>query len=295
MESGQVTLVDVTLRDGLQDQPRVVSTEDKVMLAELLVQAGYRELEVTSFMRPDWIPQTADAERVLKGFSSRPGVQRHVLVPNRRGLDRALTTDAEVLTFVISASTAHNQRNLNRTTDESLAQVAPLIEEAKRAGKWVRGTVSTAFGCTIQGPIAPNAVWMVVDRYLEAGVDQVCLADTVGLATPKGFNEVMERVLDGLSPGMLGLHLHEGAAVSILTIVQQALDMGLRVFDSAIAGLGGCPFAPGAKGNLKAERLIPYLEARGFATGIDSGQLPTIALTLGMALGDGPLVTRRTS
>lgn len=282
-----VTVVDVTLRDGLQDQPQFVATGDKVRIAQLLIEAGYRELEVTSMMRPDWIPQTADGEAVLAQMEARPDVRRHVLVGNRRGLDRALNTDAEVITFVISASTLHNQRNLNCTTQDSIARINPLIREAKDAGRWVRGTVSTAFGCTLQGTVSPQEVLAVVEPYLEAGVDQVCLADTVGLATSTGYARLMELLRPRVSPGQLALHLHDGPGASVLVIVNQALQDGIRVFDSAIGGLGGCPFAPGAQGNLKAELLIPYVENKGFSTGIQSVTLPEIALTLGIALGTG--------
>ena len=283
----QVTIVDVTLRDGLQDQPQRVATDDKVQLARLLIQAGYQELELTSMVRPDWIPQTSDAEAVIRGVGAQSGLRRHVLVPNRRGLERALATDSEVITFVISASTQHNQRNLNCTTEESLARVTPLIKAAKEAGRFVRGTISTAFGCTLQGTVAPRAVLSVVDTYVNAGVNQICLADTVGMATTEIFDILLETVLSYVDSSRLAIHLHEGSGSPILRLVDHALVYGIRTFDAALGGLGGCPFAPGAEGNLKAEMLIPHVESHGYWTGIDSTQLPAIALTLGMALGKG--------
>ncbi|PSR21645.1 MAG: hydroxymethylglutaryl-CoA lyase [Sulfobacillus acidophilus] len=282
-----VSVVDVTLRDGLQDQPQFVATADKVRIAQLLMGAGYRELEVTSMMRPDWIAQTADAEEVLAHLAPAPGVRRHVLVPNRRGLDRALKTNAEVVTFVISASTLHNQHNLNCTTAESVGRVRPLVEEAKRAGRDVRGTVSTAFGCTLQGDISAQEVLAVVDPYVEAGVDQICLADTVGLARLGRFEAILDVVLARVSSDRVALHLHERPGEAITEMVEAGLSGGIRVFDSAIGGLGGCPFAPGAPGNLKAEWLLPYLHDHGYQTGIDSVALTEIALALGVALGKG--------
>lgn len=280
-----VTIVDVTLRDGLQDQREVVKTTDKVVVAGLLLEAGYRELEVTSMMRADRIPQTADAEQVLEALGEQHGVRRHVLVANRRGLERALATQAEVISFVISASDAHNRENLNCSTKESVTRVRPLIAEALKAGRFVRGTVSTAFGCTIQGKVGLDEIRLVVDTYLAAGVNQLCLADTVGMATRPQFEKVVASARDAAGPTPVALHLHEGPGAPILDLVDDGLACGVRTFDSAIAGLGGCPFAPGAQGNLKAELLIPHLQKHGFETGIEVSRLTEIALVLGMALG----------
>lgn len=287
MKRTQVSVVDVTLRDGLQDQLQEVCTEDKIRIAEMLVRAGYRELEVTSLMRPDRIPQTADAEDLLAGFAPREGLRRHALVANRKGLERALGTNVEVISFVISASDAHNRKNLNCTTQESLDHITPLIRDALGAGRFVRGTVSTAFGCTIQGQVDPDQVLRVAEGYIEGGVQQLVLADTVGMATGKVFERILGRIGQWAACTELGLHLHQGPGDPVLSLVDQGLEHGIRVFDSAIAGLGGCPFAPGAQGNLKAEALIPHLDQKGIDTGIDASQIPEIALTLGIALGRG--------
>lgn len=279
-----IEITDVTLRDGLQDQPEVISTADKIQIADLLVGAGYVNLELASFMRADWVPQMADAEQFLKQWQAPSGIRRHVLVPNAKGLDRALSTNAETLVFVVSASNPHNLANINRTTDQSLAALRPLVVKAKTSGRSVIGAISTAFGCPYQGQVTPSEVVHVLESYLEAGVDTVILADTIGAATPAIFQEILAHATRTLDPMLIGLHLHD-SGTGLESLIDLALAAGIRRFDTAIGGLGGCPFAPGAPGNLKAEDLLPYLERHGFDTGIDYRKLPTIALTIGLALG----------
>ena len=282
--STAIKITDVTLRDGLQDQPQVLSTADKIQIADLLVQAGYHNLELGSFMRADRVPQMADTEAFLAAWPTPSHIRRHVLVPNARGLDRALTTDADTLVFVVSASNAHNRANLNRSTDESLEALIPLVRRAKDNGRQVLGAVSTAFGCPYQGAISPAEVSHVMDAYLNAGVDGVILADTIGSATPPIFTEILHAAVTRIGPSRIGLHLHD-SGTGLEPLIDIALDAGIFQFDTAIGGLGGCPFAPGAPGNLKAEDLIPYLNSKGYTTGIDYRKLPTIALSLGIALG----------
>jgi hydroxymethylglutaryl-CoA lyase len=287
-----VKMTDVTLRDGLQEQATVLSTADKIRVGALLAQAGYRSLEVTSFVRPDWVPQLKDAEELLQQF--RPeGVERQALVPNRRGLERALRTDVESIILVVSASTLHNESNLNRTTAESLAEIPATARMARDAGMRVYGGIATAFGCPFRGAVTTDEVARVFDAYLESGVEHITLADTIGVATP----DLMARVLDAMitragGSERIGLHLHDpGTGVSHL--VDVALTLGVRAFEATLAGIGGCPFAPGAPGNARAEEIVPYIEQRGFRTGIDIERLPTIGLTLGMALGRGTLAPPR--
>jgi hydroxymethylglutaryl-CoA lyase len=282
-----VTIVDVTLRDGLQDQATVVETGEKVQVAEMLAAAGFRAMEVTSFVHPAWVPQLADAEALLARFGKDEGVERHALVPNRRGLDRALQTDVECVAFVVSASTLHNQHNLNRSTAESLAQIRDMTREALEAGRLVRAGISTAFGCPYQGEVTKEEVLRVLEAYLEAGVQHVNLADTIGVATPESFERILGAALAFAGgPERLGIHLHDPGS-GVANLVGIALDAGIRSFDAAIGGLGGCPFAPGAPGNCRVENLVPQVEARGFETGITTEALPRIALTLGLALGRG--------
>lgn len=291
--SERVTIVEVTLRDGLQDQPTVVSTDDKVEIAGLLLDAGFHAMEITSFVRPEWVPQLADAEALLNRFDARRGVERQALVPNQRGLDRALQTDVECVSFVVSASTLHNQHNLNRSTSESLRQLRSMADEALRSGRAVHGGIATSFGCSIQGEVTEEEVLRVLEAYLDAGVQQVHLADTVGMATPESFERMlMAAVRYAGGPERLGIHLHDpGKGVGPL--IDIALDAGIRSFDAAIGGLGGCPFAPGAPGNCKVEALVPQIEDRGFHTDIDLSAIPRIALTVGLALGHGALASRR--
>ncbi|MGH2447448.1 MAG: hydroxymethylglutaryl-CoA lyase [Chloroflexota bacterium] len=288
-----VEIVDVTLRDGLQDQPTIVPTEAKLEIADLLAGAGFPAIEVTSFVRRDWVPQLSDAAELLAAFHPGSRVVRHGLVPNRRGLERALQTDVEWVDFVVSASNQHNLHNINRTTEQSLAEIATMTAEAQSAGKLVRASVSTAFGCPFQGEVSEAEVLKVLGAYLAAGVQRVNLSDTIGVATPDSFTRILDASLSFAGgPEKLGIHLHDpGSGVGAL--VDIALDRGIRSFDAAIGGLGGCPFAPGAPGNAKAEELVPQLEARGFTTGIDSAMLPRIALTIGLALGRGAAAPAR--
>jgi len=288
-----VTIVDVTLRDGLQDQPTVVSTNNKVEIAGLLANAGFHAMEITSFVRPEWVPQLADAEALLDCFKGGQGVERHALVPNQRGLDRALQTDVECVAFVVSASTLHNQHNLNRSTSESLRQIRSMADEALRSGRKVHGGIATSFGCSIQGEVTEEEVVRALEAYLDAGVQHVHLADTVGLATPKSFERILTAALQCAGgPQRLGIHLHDpGKGVDLL--IDIALDAGIRSFDAAIGGLGGCPFAPGAPGNCKVEALVPQIEGRGFDTKIDVPAIPRIALSVGLALGHGAPAPRR--
>lgn len=281
-----VKIVDVTLRDGLQDQGTVIETDNKVQVAHLLAEAGFPALEVTSFVRPDWVPQLADATDLLARLEG-SGIVRHALVPNRRGLDRALQTSVEVVTFVVSASTAHNQHNLNRTTEQSLGEIGHMTRRALDAGRAVHAGIATSFGCPFQGVVTTEEVLRVLDAYLQAGVQHVNLADTIGVATPETFAPVLERAIEYAGgPEHLGIHLHD-RGTGVHALIEIALDLGIRSFEAAIGGLGGCPFAPGAPGNARVERLLPQIEGRGFHTGINASALPPIALTLGLALGRG--------
>jgi len=284
----EVLFTDVTLRDGLQDQPAVLPTESKRRIGELLVDAGFRSLEVTSFMRPDWVPQLADPEQLLAAFQPGQGVARRVLVPNRRGLERALGTGAEAVSFVASASSAHNLANLNRSTDQTLAEIPQLVAEARAGGRRVVGGVATAFGCPFAGEVGDGEVLRVVDAYLAAGVDEVDLADTMGMATRRAFEDRLRRVARHVGgAARLGVHLHDGGT-GVGDLVRAALQEGVRRFDVAIGGIGGCPFAPGAPGNARAEELVPVVEAAGFSTGIAPARLVQAALALGLALGRAP-------
>jgi hydroxymethylglutaryl-CoA lyase len=281
-----VRLTDVTLRDGLQDQPVVVATGDKRALFDLLVWAGFRSLEVTSFMRKDRVPQLADAEALVAALAGRTDVDIVALVGNRRGLERALASGVPGVAFVVSASDAHNEANLGRPTAASLAEIRDLAAAARQAGRRVRGGVATAFGCPYQGAVAPAAVLRVVEAYLDAGVLEVTLADTIGVATPATCARLLAEVVPRVGADRLGLHLHD-PGTGVGAIVRVALDHGLRAFDVALAGVGGCPFAPGAPGNAKAEELVPLLESLGYQTGVDATRLPTVAFELGRAVARG--------
>lgn len=291
----RVTLTDVTLRDGLQEQPSVVPTAGKVEIARLLAAAGFGALEVTSFVRAEWVPQLADAEELVAALAELRGVRRRVLVPNRRGMARALATDAEAVSLVVSASTRHNEANLNRTTAQSLAELPEAVQSARAAGKAVEGGVATAFGCPFAGAVEDREVFAVVDAYLDAGVERVALADTIGAAKPQEFGRRLAQVARRTrGPERLAIHLHD-PGTGVAELVRVALAEGVRHFDVAIGGIGGCPFAPGAPGNAKAEEVVPVLEQAGFATGIDLQKLPQTALALGLALGRAPRAPERST
>lgn len=282
----RVNIIDVTLRDGLQDQATVVTTDDKIAAARLLTAAGFPALEVTSFVRPDWVPQLADADVLIDALDDL-GIPRHALVPNRRGLERALRTHVEVVTFVVSASDEHNRHNLNRSTEESLRDIAEMARAAHEAGREVHAGIATSFGCSFQGEVSVDEVLRVLDVYLQAGVEHINLADTIGAATPATFERTVAAVVRFAGgPERLGIHLHDRGG-GVEPLVDIALDVGIRSFEAAIGGLGGCPFAPGAPGNCRVEAMLPQLAARGLRTGINPAALPRIALTLGLALGRG--------
>lgn len=291
MES--VTVTDVTLRDGLQEQPSVLATAAKLEIAHLMLAAGFCSLEVSSFVRPAWVPQLADAEDLLRALPPRAGLARRVLVPNRRGMERALATDADAVSLVVSASTEHNEANLNRTTAESLAELPELVRMARAEGRKVEGGVATAFGCPFSGDVTDAQVLAVVDAYLDSGTDRVVLADTIGSARAADFVDRLKLVIRHVGDARrIGIHLHDRGS-GVAHLVRIALEEGVRSFDVAIGGIGGCPFAPGAPGNARAEEVVPAVEAAGFTTGIVVEMLPRIALALGLALGRAPAAPER--
>jgi hydroxymethylglutaryl-CoA lyase len=264
----EITLIDVTARDGLQDAEGFVPLEAKLALLRGVAEAGFTMVEATSFVHPRWVPKLADADEVYDGVRDIGGVEWIALVPNRRGLERALIHRVQSITVVCSASDAHNRANLNRSRDETLRELAELVREAHRHQVRVRGAISTAFDCPFSGPVPLGEVMAVAEAYLAMGVDEMSLADTLGTANPKSVGQRVRALnqIRGRTP--LSLHLHDRFGWALANVAM-ALDAGVQHLECALGGLGGCPFAPGAAANLDAERLIPFLDAMGIRTGID--------------------------
>ena len=273
----QVTVYEVGPRDGLQNEAARVATEDKLALLRALADAGLSRIEATSFVSPKWIPQLADAEAVVAGLPRAPAAGWVVLVPNAKGLERllgALRPDGPTVApaVFLSASESHNRRNLGRSVEESFASVAEVIGPAVARGLSVRGYVSTAFGCPDEGTVDPGRVAAVAERLLALGCAQVSLGDTIGVATPTGVRAVLRRLLPSVQPERLALHLHDTRGTALANVLA-GLEEGITTFDAAVGGLGGCPYAPGASGNLATEDLVYMLHGMGLETGVDFGRL----------------------
>jgi hydroxymethylglutaryl-CoA lyase len=266
--TARVTVVEVGPRDGLQNEAVTIATADKVCFIELLADAGLPVVEVTSFVSPKAVPQLADADAVLPAVRRRDGVRYPVLVPNMRGLERAVAAGADAIAVFTAASEGFVRANVNMTIAESLAAFAPVLERALAAGMWTRGYVSTAFGCPYDGAVAPAAVARLAGELAALGCDEVSIGDTIGVARPEQVPEVVAAVGDRVPVERIALHLHDTGGRA-LDNVAAGLEAGVRIFDSSAAGLGGCPFAPGAPGNVATEALVRFLHREGLETGVD--------------------------
>jgi hydroxymethylglutaryl-CoA lyase len=262
-----VIVVEVGPRDGLQNEAQPVPTDRKIAFIDALSAAGLPLIEATSFVNPKAVPQMADAGEVMQGITRYPGVRYPVLVPNERGLERALGAGVDAIALFTAATDAFAQANVGTTIDGTFERFAPVIERAKIEGVWVRGYVSVAFGCPYAGPVPVSDVVAVTERLLSAGCDEICLADTIGIGTPGDVSPVLDAVSGSLSLSDLALHFHDTTG-NALSNVEVALARGVRIFDSAAGGLGGCPFAPGAPGNLATESLLTFLHQAGLRTGV---------------------------
>lgn len=263
-----VTVVDVTPRDGLQDAAAFVPTAKKLAFIEALIDAGVRNIEATSFVHPRWVPQLADADDLGARLPRREGVVYSALTPNMRGYERARAAGVDEIVLVISASESHNKANMNRSIDDSLAQLSEVAAQARKDGTAMRGGVATAFGCPFEGAVAPEAALRIARGYVEMGVHLVSLADTIGIAQPRQVYELFTR-LRAETPAEIPLaaHFHDPRGFGLANVFA-ALQAGVTTFDAAVGGLGGCPYAPGSTGNLSTEALVGFLEAMGLATGV---------------------------
>lgn len=263
-----VEIFEVGPRDGLQNEKRLIPTAEKVALVDLLSRAGYRRIEVASFVSPKWVPQMADSAQVLAAIRRVPGVRYAALAPNMRGYEGARAAKADEVAVFASASEGFSKANLNCTIDESIDRFRPILDAARADGLPVRGYISCVTDCPFDGPTPPGAVARLAAMLLELGCYEVSLGDTLGRATPETITAMLRAVLELVPAGKLAGHYHDTGGRACDNIAA-SLDLGLRVFDAAVGGLGGCPYAPGAQGNVATEAAVARIEGLGFATGLD--------------------------
>lgn len=271
-----VIVFEVGPRDGLQNERRMISVADKVRLIEKLARAGLRKIESASFVSPKWVPQMADAAQVMQAIKRKPGVLYTALTPNLQGFERAKQARADEVAIFASASEGFSQKNINCSIAESLERFKPVAEAAREASIPLRGYVSCVTDCPYDGPTPPASVARVVRALLDLGCYEVSLGDTIGHGTPESVAAMLDAVLDVSDALQFAGHFHDTQGRALANI-EVCLDRGLRTFDSSIAGLGGCPFAPGAKGNVATEAVVAVLEAQGLSTGIDIEKLAEAA------------------
>jgi isopropylmalate/homocitrate/citramalate synthase len=264
----RVTVVEVGPRDGLQNEAASLSVADRVAFCETLLEAGLRVVEVGAFVSPKWVPQMADSGDVLRAVRRREGVRLPVLVPNRRGYEAALAAGAREIAVFTAASETFNRRNTNAGIDESFQRFAEFLPGARREGLWVRGYVSTCFGCPYEGRVDPARVVEVCTRLRDAGCHEVSVGDTIGVGVPSQVTEVVGRLQRALPLEMLAVHFHDTRGTALANVLA-ALQAGVAIVDSSAGGLGGCPYAPGASGNLATEDLLYMLHGMGIETGVD--------------------------
>jgi hydroxymethylglutaryl-CoA lyase len=268
----RVTLVEVGPRDGLQNESQAVSSQVKIELIERLVQAGVRKIEAAAFVSPKWVPQMADGSEVLARVRRRPGTVYAALVPNLKGFEAAHAARADEVVVFSAASETFCQKNINCSIAESIERFAPVCEAAQKAGIAVRGSISCSLGCPYEGPIGPDAVASVARRMKDVGVQLIGVADTIGVGTPRATQDAIEAVLDVYPLASVSGHFHDTYGQALAN-VYACLQMGVATFDASVAGLGGCPFARGATGNVATEDVLYLLAGLQIETGVDLAQL----------------------
>ncbi len=288
MLPSRVTLVDVGPRDGLQNEKQPVAAAHKVELVHRLQSAGLHEIEVTSFVSPKWVPQMADNTEVMAAIERQPGVRYSVLVPNMKGLEAALPTRPDEVVVFGAASEAFSQRNINCSIEESIERFHPVVAAAHDAKLKVRGAISCALGCPYQGEVSLDDVERVVRLMKDIGVDHVGMADTIGVGTPRRVQAVMERALKHYPLAEVSGHFHDTYGQALANIYA-SLELGVHTFDASIAGLGGCPYAKGATGNVATEDVVFLLNGLGIETGIDLDALVDAGAFISEVLGRAPV------
>jgi hydroxymethylglutaryl-CoA lyase len=281
-----VRIREVGPRDGFQNEPETIPTADKVRLIDMLSASGLKQIEVTSFVRPDVIPQLADAEEVLAAVQRREGVSFSVLIPNERGLERALGLRErfDEINVFVSASETHNHKNVNRTIEESLAGLERTLATAREAGLRCEGVISTSFGCPYEGEVRPDRVFAIAERLAAAGCEEIGFGDTTGMANPVQVGEFFAAARERLGGAELTAHFHNTRGQGLANVLA-ALGQGIDSFESSFGELGGCPVPPGATGNVSSEDAVSMLHEMGIATGIDLGRLIDAARAAQEVLG----------
>ena len=263
----KVTIVEVGPRDGLQNERAAIATPDKIAFVNQLSAAGHRVIEVSAFVSPKWVPQMADAAAVFAGITRQPNARYTALVPNVQGLERAIAAGATEVAIFAAASETFSRKNINQTIEESLINYALVCERAGAAGLKVRGYLSTCFVCPFEGPVDPQRVADISARLLEIGAYEVAISDTIGAAHPGHVSRVLDAVTKQIALSNIALHFHDTRGTALANVLA-GLDHGVTTFDSSACGLGGCPFAPGAAGNLATEDLLFMLNGLGIDTGV---------------------------
>lgn len=271
----QVKIVEVGPRDGLQNETQILATDDKVRLIDQLSLSGLQAIEIGSFVRPDRIPPLADTEQVALRLQRQPGINYSALVPNAKGLMRAKAAGVQTVAVFMSATNAHNLKNTNRTTAQALALYPDLVQQALHEGLRVRAYLSTVFGCPYEGDVRPEQVAPLVKALLEMGVYEVSLGDTIGVSNPVAVQQMLRYLGESVPLNQLALHFHDTRGTALANVLA-GLQMGITTFDASIGGLGGCPYAPGAAGNVSTEDLVYMLHGMGIQTGVNLERLVSV-------------------
>ncbi|MBA2875364.1 hydroxymethylglutaryl-CoA lyase [Thermaerobacillus caldiproteolyticus] len=280
----RVTIKEVGPRDGLQNEETTIATEDKITWINQLSKTGLTYIEITSFVHPKWIPQLADALEVATRIERVPGVTYAALVPNMKGLEKALTAQVNEVSVFMSASETHNRKNINKSIEDTFPVLKEVVKVAKQEGKTVRGYVSTVFGCPYEGVISVDQVINVSEKLFEMGIDELSLGDTIGVATPRQVQEILEQLLKRFPKEKLAMHFHDTRGTALANVLA-SLEMGMTTFDSSLGGLGGCPYAPGASGNVATDDLVYMLQGMGISTGLHVERLTEAALFIQSKIG----------
>ena len=289
--SQPIRIIEVGPRDGLQNERGIVLTEDKVSFVNALSRTGVAEIEIGSFVSPHAIPQLADSDEVFRKIERRAGVTYSALVPNERGLERARAVGIQKIAVFTAASETFAQHNINCRVRESIDRFAPVVNEAQRNGMTVRGYISTVTHCPFEGPIDPSRVMKVVHGLLQIGVDEISLGDTIGKATPSDVRRLLDEILPHIERSRLSLHFHDTYGMAVANVLAAWMDYDIEAFDTAAGGLGGCPYAPGASGNVATEDAVYALKASGAAVPVDEQMVIAAARQIGTVLNH-PLSSR---
>ena len=267
-----VQIIDVGPRDGLQNEPAIVPTEKKKRLIEMLVDSNVKKIEATSFVHPRKVPQMADAEQVMKQCATFGEIEFVALIPNKKGFERAKQTNVSEVNWVTAATETFNYKNIGMSIDENFAQFKTIVQESKALNIKICFSIAVSFGCPYEGEVAPAKVISLVERAVEAGADRIGIADTIGIATPKQVKQLLAEVMQVVPSIPIAIHLHDTRGLGLAN-AYAALEAGVNIFETSVSGIGGCPFAPGAAGNLATEDLVYVLERMGVRTGIDFEKL----------------------